>query len=198
MWSTQSKALAESIKQKQMFFWNSHAFPMIQRVLAFWSLVPLPFPQGYLLLWVTLTCPIWSKNTFTISFFKMTSVLNKGISSKEDNVMVFWNLEKYFYQAYNKNSVIFFCPLKTLLCTYVVILVKLSFLECTLFDYIYNTGDPVQSLGQEDSVEKGIATHSSILPCRIQWTWEPGGLQSMGFQRVRHNWVINTYNLWKC
>ena len=48
---------------------------------------------------------------------------------------------------------IFFCPLETILCTYVVILVKLNLLECTLFDYIYNLGDSVQSLGQEYSIE---------------------------------------------
>ena len=132
----------------------------------------------------------WSENTFTVSFFRMTNILNKGISSKEGN-MIFWNLEKYFYQEYNKNSMIFFCPLKTILCTYVAILVTLSFLECTLCPYIYNTGDPVQSLGQEDSIEKGRATHSSILPWRIQWTWEPGGLQSMGLWRVRHSWATN-------
>ena len=45
----------------------------------------------------------------------------------------------------------------------------------------------VQSLGQEDPLEKGMATHSSIVACRIPWTEEPGGLQSMGLQRVRHN-----------
>ena len=39
----------------------------------------------------------------------------------------------------------------------------------------------------EDPLEKGMATHSSILACRIPWTEEPGGLQSMGSQRVRHN-----------
>ena len=39
---------------------------------------------------------------------------------------------------------------------------------------------PVQSLGQEDFLEKGMATHSSILAWRIPWTEEPGGLQSMG------------------
>ena len=39
LWSTQSKALAQSIKQKSMFFWNSLAFSMIQRMLAIWSLV---------------------------------------------------------------------------------------------------------------------------------------------------------------
>ena len=45
----------------------------------------------------------------------------------------------------------------------------------------------VSSLGQEDSSEKGMATHSSILAWRIPWTGEPGGLQSMGSQRVGHN-----------
>ena len=45
----------------------------------------------------------------------------------------------------------------------------------------------VQSLGQEDPLEKGRATHSSILAWKIPWTEEPGGLQSMGSQRVRHN-----------
>ena len=42
----------------------------------------------------------------------------------------------------------------------------------------------VQSLGQEDSLEKGIGTHSSILAWRILWTEEPSGLQSIGLQRV--------------
>ena len=46
----------------------------------------------------------------------------------------------------------------------------------------------VQSLGQEDPLEQGIATHSCILAWRIPWTEEPGGLQSMGSQRVRHDW----------
>ena len=45
----------------------------------------------------------------------------------------------------------------------------------------------VQSLGWEDTLEKGMATHSSILAWRIRWTEEPVGLQSTGSQRVRHN-----------
>ena len=45
----------------------------------------------------------------------------------------------------------------------------------------------VRSLDQEDPLEKGIATHSSILAWRIPWAEEPGGLQSMGSHRVRHN-----------
>ena len=45
----------------------------------------------------------------------------------------------------------------------------------------------VRSLGQEDPLEKEMATHSSILAWRIPWTEEPGGLQSMRLQRVGHN-----------
>ena len=45
----------------------------------------------------------------------------------------------------------------------------------------------VQSLGWEDPLEEGMATHSSILAWRIPWTEEPGGLQSMGSQRVGPN-----------
>ena len=46
----------------------------------------------------------------------------------------------------------------------------------------------VQSLGQEDPMEKGTATHSSILAWRIPWTEETGRLQSVGSQRVGHDW----------
>ena len=45
----------------------------------------------------------------------------------------------------------------------------------------------VQSLGWEDPLEKGMATHSGILAWRISWTEGPSGLQSMGSQKVRHN-----------
>ena len=45
----------------------------------------------------------------------------------------------------------------------------------------------VQSLGWEDSLEEGVATHSSILAGMMPWTEELGGLQSMGSQRVGHN-----------
>ena len=45
----------------------------------------------------------------------------------------------------------------------------------------------VQSLGQEDPLEKGMATHSTILAWRIPWTEESGGLQSIDSQRVRHD-----------
>ena len=51
----------------------------------------------------------------------------------------------------------------------------------------------VQFLGQEDSLEEKMATCSSILAWRIPWKEEPGGLQSVGLQRVRRNWETNTH-----
>ena len=45
----------------------------------------------------------------------------------------------------------------------------------------------VRSLGQEDPLEKEMATHSSLLAWRVSWTEEPGGLQSMGSQGVEHD-----------
>ena len=47
----------------------------------------------------------------------------------------------------------------------------------------------VRSLDWEDLLEKKMATHSSILAWEIPWTEEPGGLQSMGLQRIRHDWA---------
>ena len=49
----------------------------------------------------------------------------------------------------------------------------------------------VQSLGQEDPLEKETATHSSTLAWKIPWTEEPGRLQSMGSQRVGHDWATS-------
>ena len=53
----------------------------------------------------------------------------------------------------------------------------------------------VPSLDQEDTLEKGMATHSSILAWRIPWTREPGRLQPMGSQRVRRDSETNTLQL---
>ena len=63
-----------------------------------------------------------------------------------------------------------------------------------------NAGRVVRSLGQGDLLEKEMAAHSSVLAWRIPWTEEPGGLRSMGSQRVGHDLVakqqqhIYTYN----
>ena len=72
----------------------------------------------------------------------------------------------------------------------------LLFIHCLVLGLSYssdskesacNAGDTVRFLGQEDPLEKGMATHSSTLAWRIPWTKEPGRLQSMGSQRVRHD-----------
>ena len=55
----------------------------------------------------------------------------------------------------------------------------------------YNAGDLVRSLGWEDPLEKEMATHSSILAWKIPWTEEPGRLQSIGLQRVEHDWATS-------
>ena len=51
----------------------------------------------------------------------------------------------------------------------------------------------VRPLGWKDTLEKGMATHSSILAWRIPWTEEPGGLQSMRSQRVKHDEQLTLY-----
>ena len=56
-----------------------------------------------------------------------------------------------------------------------------------------NAGDPGWPLGWEEPLEKGMATHSSILAWRILWTEKPGGLRSLGSQRVGDNWATNTH-----
>ena len=52
----------------------------------------------------------------------------------------------------------------------------------------------IWSLSREDPLEEGMATHSSILAWKIPWTEEPGGVQFMGPQKVRHDWALeHTY-----
>ena len=51
----------------------------------------------------------------------------------------------------------------------------------------------VQSLGWENPLKKGVATHSSILPWKIPWTEEPGGQQYLRLQRVEYNQATNAF-----
>ena len=53
----------------------------------------------------------------------------------------------------------------------------------------------VRSLGREDALEEGMATHSSVLAWEIPWTEKPGGLQSMGSHRVRHDLEIKQHTI---
>ena len=58
-----------------------------------------------------------------------------------------------------------------------------------------NAGDPGSIPGAGSPLEKGMATHTSILSWRTSWTEEPGGLQSMGLQRIGHDRVTDTSTL---
>ena len=73
----------------------------------------------------------------------------------------------------------------------------LSFMRALVTQTVKNTPAEqeiwVQSLGQEDPLKKGMATHSSILAWRMPWTEESAGLLSRGSQRVGHDWVTNTH-----
>ena len=81
---------------------------------------------------------------------------------------------------------------------------------CLLYGISWNMGLPgvsiskesiwetwIWSMSQEDPLEKEMAIHSLILAWEIPWTEEPGRLQSMGSQRVRHDWVTNIHIPWK-
>ena len=59
-----------------------------------------------------------------------------------------------------------------------------------------NAETQVWFLDQEDPLEKGMITHSTIFAWKIPWIDEPCRLQSMGLQRVRHDWATNTFTLW--
>ena len=82
---------------------------------------------------------------------------------------------------------------------------KLSKIPCgTKWQRVHLPGQETQemqvwSFSQEDPPEERMATHSSILVWRIPWTEEPGGLQSIGSQRVGHDWsdLAHTHTKWK-
>ena len=82
--------------------------------------------------------------------------------------------------------------LQTLVCTRASLVAQAVKNHCAMQE----TG--VWSLGWEDPLEKGMATHSSILAWEIPWTEEPGGLQSMGSQRVEDDLATNTFTLRVC
>ena len=75
----------------------------------------------------------------------------------------------------------------------IIILFLNSKVPTTGFPSGSNGKESTCNVGQEDPLEKEMATLSSILTWRISWTEEPGGLQSMWSQRVRHNWDTNTF-----
>ena len=81
---------------------------------------------------------------------------------------------------------------KTYILYYTYDLHKASLIAQSVKNLLIVQGTWVQSLGQEDPLEKEMATHSSILAWKIPWTEEPAWLQSIGSQRVGDNWRTNT------
>ena len=69
-----------------------------------------------------------------------------------------------------------------------VVVSQVAFVAKNLSANLEDTRDTGSILSQEGPLEEEMATHSSILAWKIPWTGEPGRLQSMGSQRVRHNW----------
>ena len=78
-------------------------------------------------------------------------------------------------------------------CTSMKYSLLLQATRMSLITRMLNDETPVWSLGQEDPLEKETAIHSSILALRIPQREEPGGLQSMWSQWIRHNWATNTF-----
>ena len=96
---------------------------------------------------------------------------------------------KYFYYYDSCNIRTVFIILKLLI---VYLKLRKSFLGSGVKNLPAIQETLIWALSQEDPLEKGMETHSSILAWRITWTEEPGGLQPMGSQRVVHDWVTNT------
>ena len=96
----------------------------------------------------------------------------------------------YIFEIYNFNGNINFITISPI---YLTIHQFLTFFSSGGKASACNAGDLGSILGQEDPLEKEMATHSSILAWRIPWIEEPGRLQSMGSQKVGHDWVTSLH-----
>ena len=117
-----------------------------------------------------------------VNEYNMLHILQKFISIKCDNFLE------------NKDHVIS-VPTWSVFNSYLLIKEWASFVDQSVKNLPAVQETWVLSLGLEDPLEKKMAAHSSILVWKISWTEEPGGLQSMGSQRIRHDWATNTYLL---
>ena len=109
---------------------------------------------------------------------------------RDQHQLTFTNFSKYADNYFHYSSHVFPCShISSLMNIYLVpsfhILASLVAQRLKHLPAMWETW--VQSLGQEDPLEKEMATHSSILAWRIPWMEEPGGLESTGSQRVRHD-----------
>ena len=96
-------------------------------------------------------------------------------------------------RVWNYKSVPFSLPPLVYTCLWVFKISQASLMAWMMKNLPVLQETEVRSLGQEDPLEKGMASHSSILAWRTPWTEEPGGLQSTGLQRVGHDRVTFTF-----
>ena len=141
-----------------------------------------------------------------------TSVTQRGLETKTIRLKPHFFLSMALYCRGPGSVIIVHCFFLLLLfmclcvflylCLYFYIFVYILFFFCSspvvqLVKYLPAVQETViRSLGQEDFLEKGLATHSSILAWSIPQTEEPGRLLSMGSQRVRQDWATNTFTLY--
>ena len=134
----------------------------------------------------------WERSIFTANF-----LLNLGFLLRQDYVHFFSKISIVFFWKF---FVVFLIPPKfsKMPSSFSFNLLDSHFpLWASLIAQLVKNLPAVQetqvwSLGWEDPLEKEMATHSSTLAWKITWTEKPGGLQSMGLQRVEHDWVTNT------
>ena len=178
------------------------------------KVVALTHTEGYLYNWLLLvSLCIWSKQKHfgservTVNNYTRTRGINRDCPSQ-----VIHRISLCLFMSQFNICIASKCPFKHHWCSpslHTQILFsdgewekrrKLKILAFTHKKVAHTVKNPpamqetqVQSLGREDPLEKGIATHSSIPAWSIPWAEEPGGLQSMGSWRVGHNWTTNTY-----
>ena len=137
----------------------------------------------------------WYKFSALVSYIVFLSFLSSSIAElikkswiRSDFSFLIISYPPHTCPVYSENT-----GLSLLLCTFLFCVPSLGFPGGSVVKNLPAMQETqVWSLGREDLLEKGMATHSSILAWRIPWTEKPGRLQSMWLYRVGHNWVINT------
>ena len=138
--------------------------------------------------WSRSRCFFWNSFAFSMIQQKLAiwslvplTFLNPACTSASSQFMHYWSLAEGFWALPWEHVKWAHCAV-----------VWTLFGTTLLWDSIRETW--VQSLGQKDALKKEMAAHSNILAWKIPWTEGPGGLQSIGLQRVAHDWATNTFH----
>ena len=163
---------------------------MIQQMLAIWSLVSLPFLNPTCTSGSSQFKYCWSLALRFLSIVLLTCEMSAVVQQFEHSLALPFFV--YFLGCHrsSKWAIIIsriYCEEKSLLQKLYLLLVHNGGSQGKASACI--VGDQVRSPVREDPLGKEMATHSSILAWKIPWTEKPDRLQSMGLQRVGHNWV---------